>query len=90
MADALKRVLGPHGEVILASDLPPPNTVRWTPSRKAVVVVAIRGGLLSLEDAIKRYGLSENEFADWQRDLDAGGLGHLKVTRIQDRRRVRR
>lgn len=90
MDEVLKRVIGPHGEVILASDLPASNTVRWTPSRKAMLVVAIRGGLLSLEDALRRYGLTEEEFAEWQRDLDRGGLNSLKVTRTQWDRPVRR
>ena len=34
--------------------LPPPGTKRWVIRRKAEVVAAVRGGLLSLEEACSR------------------------------------
>jgi hypothetical protein len=33
-----------------------------------------------------RYRLSLDEFLDWQRSLDRGGLAALRVSRIQDYR----
>jgi uncharacterized protein DUF1153 len=42
------------------ADLPSPGTKRWVPMRKAVVVAAVRGGLLSLEEACSRYTPSKS------------------------------
>ena len=50
---------------------------------KAEVVAAVRGGLLSLEDACTRYRLTVEEFLAWQRSLDDHGLAGLRTTRVQ-------
>ena len=63
-------VIGPNGDVLTKDDLPPPNTKRWVIRRKAEVVVAVRGGLLTLDDACRRYGLTVEEFAAWQRAVE--------------------
>ena len=81
--DARMRVVGPYGEPITMADLPPPNTKRWVIRRKAVVVAAVRGGLLSLDEACQRYTLSVEEFLSWQRAIEAHGLPGLRTTRIQ-------
>ena len=51
-------VIGPDGSPLTLADLPPPGTRRWVIRRKAEVVAAVRGGLLSLDDACKRYTLT--------------------------------
>ncbi len=51
-------VIGPTGAPLTVGDLPPPNTQRWVIRRKAEVVAAVRGGLLSLDDACGRYRLT--------------------------------
>jgi len=79
-------VLGPTGEPLTLADLPPNDTKRWVIRRKAEVVAAVRGGLLSLEDACKKYTLSVEEFLSWQRAIDKDGLLGLRVTRVQDYR----
>ena len=48
-------VIGPDGSPLTLADLPPPSTKRWVIRRKAEVVAAVRGGLLSLDEACKRY-----------------------------------
>jgi len=63
-------VIGPNGDVLTKADLPPANTKRWVIRRKAEVVVAVRGGLLTLDDACRRYGLTQEEFAAWQRAVE--------------------
>ena len=63
-------VIGPSGDILTKEDLPPPNTKRWVIRRKAEVVVAVRGGLLTLDDACKRYRLTVEEFAAWQRAVE--------------------
>jgi len=79
-------VAGPHGTPISIEDLPPPNTKRWVIRRKAEVVAAVRGGLLSLHDACERYTLTIEEFLAWQSALERHGLAGLRTTRIQDYR----
>jgi len=48
--------------------------------RKAEVVAAVRGGLLTLEDACSRYTLSVEEFLSWQSAVERDGLRGLRVT----------
>ena len=69
-----------HGSEI---SLPPPGTKRWVMRRKAEVVAAVNGGLLSVDEACERYGLTLEEFAGWQRAVDRSGMPGLRVTRIQ-------
>lgn len=68
------------------AELPPPNTKRWVIRRKAEVVAAVRGGLLSLEEACRRYKLTIDEFLSWQRLIDRHGLPGLRATKVQDYR----
>ena len=46
----------------------------------------MRAGLLTLEDACKRYHLSVEEFLSWQRLIERHGLPGLRATRLQDYR----
>jgi hypothetical protein len=68
------------------ADLPPANTRRWVIRRKAEVVAAVRGGLLSLEEACERYTLTVEEFLSWQASINDHGLAGLRTTRIQQYR----
>lgn len=77
---------GPDGTLLTLADLPPPDTQRWVIRRKAEVVAAVRGGLLTLEEACERYSLSMEEFLAWQRAIDRHGLRGLRATRIQQYR----
>ena len=79
-------VVGPTGTPLTLADLPPADTQRWVIRRKAEVVAAVRGGLLTQEDACTRYSLSEEEFAGWQASIDRHGLAGLRTTRIQQYR----
>ena len=82
----VKYVIGPDGSPLTVSDLPPASTRRWVIRRKAEVVAAVRGGLLSLEEACDRYTLTVEEFLSWQSSIDAHGLAGLRTTRIQEYR----
>jgi Protein of unknown function (DUF1153) len=79
-------VIGPDGSPLTIADLPPPGSHRWVIRRKAEVVAAVRGGLLSLEEACERYTLTTEEYLSWQRSLDKNGLAGLRTTRIQQYR----
>ena len=79
-------VIGPTGAALTLADLPPPNTERWVIRRKAEVVAAVRGGLLSLDDACERYRLTSEEFLAWQKSIEQHGMQGLRTTRIQQYR----
>lgn len=66
--------------------LPPANTKRWVIRRKAAVVAGVRNGIISLEDACRRYNLSVEEFLSWQRLIEDHGLRGLRVTRLKEYR----
>ena len=76
-------VIGPNGDVLTRADLPPPNTKRWVIRRKAEVIVAVRGGLLSIEDACQRYRLTVEELNAWSRAIEHSGLSGLRATRLR-------
>lgn len=76
-------VIGPLGEPLTLADLPPPSTRRWVVRRKAEVVAAVNGGLLTVDEVLERYDLTLEEFASWQRAVDRSGMQGLRVTRIQ-------
>lgn len=68
---------------LLDLNLPPGDTVRWSPRRKASVVDAVLSGAISFDEACQRYLLSAEEFFGWQDAMGAHGIGALRVTRFQ-------
>ncbi|WP_347304503.1 DUF1153 domain-containing protein [Croceibacterium sp. TMG7-5b_MA50] len=79
-------VIGPLGLPITLADLPPPDTKRWVIRRKAEVVAAVNGGLLTIDEVLARYGLTLEEFAGWQRGFDRSGMLGLRVTHAKQYR----
>ena len=77
------QVIGPLGEPLTLASLPSPDTTRWVVRRKAEVVAAVTGGLLSVDEACHRYSLTLEEFTSWQRAVDRSGMPGLRVTRIK-------
>ena len=67
-------------------ELPPPDIQRWTIRRKAAVVTAVADGVLTRDEACRRYQLTEEEFASWQQAFEAHGLAGLRSTRLQQYR----
>jgi hypothetical protein len=78
-----RTVIGPLGEPLTLETLPPSDTKHWVARRKAEVVAAAHGGLLSLDEVIGRYSLTIEEFASWERAIERSGLQGLRSTRIQ-------
>jgi hypothetical protein len=76
-------VIGPLGEPLTLDSLSPRDTRRWVVRRKAEVVAAVNGGLLTVDEACERYDLTIEEFAAWQRAVDRSGMQGLRVTRLQ-------
>jgi hypothetical protein len=79
-------IVGPNGDIITLADLPSPGTTRWVIRRKAEVVLAVHAGLLSLDDACRRYQLTAEEFGAWQRAIERHGLLGLRSTHLKDYR----
>ena len=49
------QVIGPLGEPLTIDDLPSPKTKRWVVRRKAEVVAAVNGGLLTIDEDKLRH-----------------------------------
>jgi hypothetical protein len=56
---------------------------RWTIRRKAALIEAVRGGVITLEEACRRYQLSSEEFAGWLAAFEKHGIHGLRATRFQ-------
>jgi hypothetical protein len=67
----------------ISVDLPPPGTKRWVARRKAAVVAAVRSGAIGLDEACRRFELSEEEFHAWERGIESYGVAGLRITRLQ-------
>ena len=63
--------VGPGGELITPSQLPPHGLKRWSLRERALVVAAVRHGMLTFFEACARYDLSLEEFLAWQRTFAA-------------------
>ncbi len=79
-------VIGPDGSALTMPDLPPPTMTRWVARRKAEVVAAVRGGLLSIDGACERYNLTMDEFLAWHRQIVRHGVPGLRATKLQEYR----
>jgi hypothetical protein len=55
---------------IKRAGLPETYDVHWSENRKAQVVRAVRGKLISLDEARGKYLLSRSEFETWQSQFD--------------------
>ena len=78
-------VVGPEGIRVSLDSLPAPDTKRWVARRKAEVVAAVKGGLLSTEEACRRYRLSEEEFQGWVAAVTQQGMTGLMHRRRQQK-----
>ena len=70
-------------------ELPPADTKRWTARRKAAVVAAVLGGVITIEEVCRRYDLTVEEFLSWQNAMERHGLPGLRTTRLQSYRHSR-
>lgn len=86
LSPARRFVTGPDGAPLSLADLPPVETQRWVIRRKAEVICAVRGGLLTIEEACERYRLTVDEFMSWQAMSAKHGLKGLRTTKIQEYR----
>ena len=74
-------VIGPLGEPLTLEDLPPQNTQRWVPRRKAEVVAAVNGGLLTVDEAhARRVADLRVYLRQHHAERDLARLGRLVAT----------
>ena len=64
----LRRQIGWQADI--AGPLPPPGLKRWRARDKALVVAAVRHGVMTFNEACARYRLSAEEYLSW-RSFDA-------------------
>ncbi len=76
-------------DAITLDMLPPSTATRWVTSRKAQLISAIRGGLITIEEASRRYCLTIEELGEWQASFDRHGKRGLRTTFIQQYRFLR-
>lgn len=81
--DGPRAVTLPDGQIMTRADLPVANTRRWVASRKAAVVRGVAHGLIEREVALKKYGLSEEEFESWETAVSSYGEAALKTTALK-------
>ena len=63
--------IGPDGEQITLAQLPRRGLKRWLPRHKAMVVAAVRHGLLTFDEACKRYGPYAEDYLSWHNSFAA-------------------
>jgi hypothetical protein len=78
-----KAVRGPDGSPLTIADLPSPDTKRWVIRRKAILAAAVRGGLITLDMACRRYRLNPEELLSWHYYIDRYGFLALRTTKLQ-------
>jgi transposase-like protein len=85
----LKKVNGPRavtlpdGSIMTRADLPPDSTRRWVASRKAAVVRGVLSGLITRSEAMKMYGISDEELSGWIQAIADHGMDALKATTLK-------
>jgi hypothetical protein len=78
------QTIGRHlrGLSVDLESLPVDGNIRWVARRKAQVVLAISIGLLTFNEACRRYDISIEELNEWRRNFGHAGLNGLKVKNI--------
>ncbi len=73
------------GDIVTVADLPSKNTKRWVPNRKYIVVIAVKVGMISLEECLERYEMTEGELRNWENAFKKYGVRGLMSTKAGER-----
>jgi transposase-like protein len=60
-------------------DLPSPETRRWTPRRKAQIVLAVQDRVITREGVKRIYNMSDQELISWEKRFRMGDTKALRV-----------
>ena len=66
----------------------PELNCRWTATRKAQLVMAVKNGLLTEKDLKEKYAMSSDEFLSMEKSINMFGVHGLRTTLIQEYRRA--
>jgi transposase-like protein len=69
-------------ETELATSLPLPSQ-RWTPRRKATVIIALCDGAVTIDEVCRRYDILREELDRWISAFERYGVAGLRATRVQ-------
>ncbi len=62
--------------------IPEPEPIeRWTAQRKAAIIVEVMKGQISVPEAARKYGFTQNEYRRWADGYHRAGVEALKVNR---------
>jgi hypothetical protein len=67
MRDDTLFFIGSDGKQITFAQLPPPGLKVWRNHHKTMVVAAVRYGLITIDEACRRYNLSIETYLSWYR-----------------------
>jgi transposase-like protein len=54
---------------------------RWTAQRKAAIIIEVMKGQISVPEAARKYGFTQNEYRRWADEYHRAGVEALKVAR---------
>jgi hypothetical protein len=77
------QAFGLDGRPLDLMNLPNSQTVRWVMRRKMEVLTAVRSGLLNIDEACMRYGISMEELLSWKSAIDQFGPAGLHASRLR-------
>jgi Protein of unknown function (DUF1153) len=66
--------------------LPPPETKRWTSRGKAAILIAVRAGVMTREEACQRFFISEEELVGLGVAFERAGIPGLRLSSRLDRK----
>jgi hypothetical protein len=66
---------------VVPSDLPPADAPAWSALSKTRALLAIRQGVITRQEAHRRYQLSTEELNAWESAFDRDGIAGLMVTK---------
>ncbi len=79
MAHRLQTLTAARADTVPIPTLPPAGTRRCVARRKAQVVEAVMSNMLKLDEALRRYELSIEEFSAWKRRFYRSGVDGLRM-----------
>jgi hypothetical protein len=82
----LQGIISVVHHVVREPTLPPTGWKKWSAQRKAAVLLAIRAGTISRDQAQKAYSLSAEELAVWEERFEIDGLAGLQLKNLRFRR----
>lgn len=77
-------VYGPDGEIITMSNLPKGLHSVWRWKNKAMILAAVHGGLVTMEEVARCYGFTKKELMEWAARVRTQGFSGLRVDALDN------